>query len=104
VPDICPAPLPVSASTRALLQQCDLPGGGALIESLITLSDGGAGAQCEEGSDGAWAGASTDSVNEAECMLEQWLIAVLAATTSQVPAGLDELSPFFFRLAVILPT
>ena len=79
VPDICPAPLPVSARMRALLQQCNLPGGATLIERLMTLS--------------------SEAGDEGECMMEQWLDAVLAVTTSQVPAGLEELCHFFFRLS-----
>ena len=90
VPSICPAPMTMHRATLALLQNSAFPGSAGLIQRLML---------------GRYA--AGDSAPD--CMLEQWMDAVLALSRvrSERPGicrvrGCDELeavAPFFFRLA-----
>ena len=95
-PSICCAPLQMSPRARSFLLSSNCPGGVDLIESLMSAEGGGG---MVGGNDVAWTGGQGDEgVND--MLLEQWLDAMLAVTSTRAPAHLEALGPFFYRLAV----
>ena len=88
VPELCPAKLTV---TMALLQQAsNFPGAAVLIQGFMSSSAVAAEDEAEQGPG-----------EEGGVMLEQWLDAVLAASSRCASVQLEALAPLFFRLAVI---
>ena len=88
-PSICRAPLQMSPRARSFLLISNFPGGVDLIESLMSSEAGGGmvgGNQVDEGVD--------------DMLLEQWLDAMLAVTSTRATAHLEALGPFFYQLAV----
>ena len=87
VPELCPAKLTV---TMALLQEAsNFPGAAALIQGFMSSSAVAAEDEAQQGPG-----------EEGGVMLEQWLDAVLAASSRYASVQLEALAPLFFRLAV----
>jgi hypothetical protein len=98
-PSICRAPLQMSPRARSFLLSSNFPGGVDLIESLMS-AEGGWGMVGDN--DDAWIGGQGDEGVD-DMLLEQWLDAMLAVTSTRATAHLEALGPFFYRLAVSFP-